>query len=103
MAKSKTKTMTMTKTVALHPYVIGRQYVIRTVTMHLIGRLTWVGEHELVLEDASWLAWSKRWSAMLVTGDIEEVEPFPPGEVIVGRGAIVDCAEWKPPLPREAI
>ena len=84
------------------PYVIGRRYIIRTVTMTLTGRLTAVTAMELVLEDAAWVADTGRWSAALSTGVLEEVEPFPSGHsVIVGRGALVDATEWQHPLPRE--
>lgn len=83
------------------PWNIGSNYIIRTVTMHLTGKLVSVHEHELVLEDAAWIACSKRWATTLTTGEFEEVEPFPSGPVIVGRGAIVDAAVWPHALPRK--
>ena len=39
-----------------HPYEIGKNYFIRTVTHHLVGRLIKVTSKELVLEEASWIA-----------------------------------------------
>ncbi len=85
-----------------HPYEIGGSYFIRTVTMHLTGRLVAVFGGELVLEDAAWVADSGRWHKALKDGTLSEVEPFPNGKVIVGRGAIVDVCSWHHDLPRAA-
>ena len=75
------------------PWVIGKIYLIRTVTMIQTGRLVAVGEHELVVEDAAWIADTGRFADALKTGKFAEVEPFPDGKVIIGRGAIVDAVE----------
>jgi hypothetical protein len=81
------------------PWVVGKCYFIRTVTMHTIGRLVSVGPHELVLEDAAWIADSGRWSEALANPSVlREVEPFL-DPVIVGRGAIVDATEWRHDVP----
>jgi hypothetical protein len=77
---------------------IGKPYFIRTVTMHLIGKLKLVTDKELVLSDASWIADSGRFHDALKTGELSEVEPFI-NEVIVGRGPIVDATEWLHLLP----
>lgn len=82
------------------PWVVGTQYFVRTVTYHLVGRLTHVFDRELVFEDASWVADSGRWHHALGTGRLSEVEPFL-GPVILGRGAVVDAAEWRHELPSE--
>jgi hypothetical protein len=82
------------------PWVVGCAYFIRTVTMHVIGRLVAVYEHELVLEDAAWVADSGRFANALKTGALSEVEPFI-SAVIVGRGSIIDATEWGHALPRE--
>ena len=73
---------------------IGKIYLIRTVTMINVGRLVDVTAQELVLEDAAWIADTGRFSDMMA-GDIQpnEIEPFPDGRVIVGRGALIDAAE----------
>jgi hypothetical protein len=76
-----------------HPYKIGGLYFIRTVTMSHAGRLVEVGDHELILEDASWIADTGRLTQALATGQFSEVEKFPVGRVIVGRGALVDACE----------
>lgn len=76
-----------------HPFKIGANYFIRTVTHHHTGRLVEVTPTELVLEDAAWIADSGRFSNALKNCSFDEVEPFPPGRVIVGRGALVDAVE----------
>lgn len=97
--------MTMKKTEnkakAAHGWKIGSAYLIRTVTMIQTGRLIAVSEHELVLEDAAWIADTGRFSDALRGGAFAEVEPFPDGEVIVGRGAIIDACALPFALPRE--
>ena len=70
---------------------IGTIYLIRTVTMIDTGRLVAVGEHELVLEDAAWIADTGRFADALKSLQFNEVEPFPDGRVIIGRGAVVDA------------
>lgn len=85
---------------SIHPYIIGASYLIRTVTMIQTGRLVEVTNQELVLEDAAWIADTGRFSISLVNGKFKEVEPFPEGRVIVGRGAVIDATEIKFDLPR---
>jgi hypothetical protein len=72
---------------------IGKNYLIRTVTMVDTGRLVAVGEHELVLEDAAWIADTGRFSQAVAKAEFGEVEPFPSGRVIIGRGSIVDAVQ----------
>lgn len=75
------------------PWVIGKNYLIRTVTMIQTGRLVAVTAQELVLEDAAWIADTGRFADALKSGKFNEVEPFPDGQVIVGRGAVVDAIQ----------
>lgn len=76
-----------------HPYEIGKNYHVRTVTMAIAGKLKAVYQNELVFENASWVADSGRFSEYLKdTSNIKENEPFP-NDVIIGRGAIIDCTE----------
>ena len=72
---------------------VGRSYLIRTVTMIDTGRLVAVTPQELVLEDAAWIADTGRFADALRTSDFREVEPFPDGRVIIGRGAVIDAVE----------
>ena len=89
------------KTADSSAWEVGKNYLIRTVTMIDTGRLVAVTEHELVLEDAAWIADTGRF-ADAVAGRIEfnEVEPFPQGRVVVGRGAVIDAVQINT-LPRE--
>lgn len=80
---------------------VGKNYVVRTVTMIDVGRLIEVTPQELVLEDAAWIADTGRWNVFLKDGVYSESEPFPNGRVIVGRGAIIDAVEWKHGLIRK--
>ena len=85
---------------AAHPYTLG-PVVLRTVTMHYVGRLIEVGPQELVLVDVCWLADSGRWSDFLSgSTSAVEIEPFPAGRVVVGRSAVIDCAVWSHAIPR---
>ncbi len=78
---------------------VGANYFIRTVTMIDTGKLVAVTEHELVLEDAAWIADTGRFSDSLLSNEFSEVEPFPSGRVIVGRAAVIDAIEINK-LPR---
>ena len=80
-------------------WTVGEKYIIRTVTMIQTGRLVYVDEHELVLEDAAWIADTGRWADALATGDLNEIEPFE-DDAIVGRAAICDATVWRHVLPR---
>jgi hypothetical protein len=73
-----------------HPYQLGKNYLIRTVTMIQAGRLVAVYDSELVLEDASWIADTGRFSKSLVSCDFKEVEMFN-YPVIVNRSSIIDA------------
>ena len=72
---------------------VGKCYLIRTVTMIDTGRLVDVTEHEIVLEEAAWIADTGRFSDALKSLQFNEVEPFPDGRVIVGRGAVIDAVQ----------
>ena len=80
-----------------HPYKIGEKYFIRTVTHHYTGKLIEVCKDELVLEDCAWIADDGRFSENLekaLEGKAEafaEIEPYPDGKVIIGRGAVLDA------------
>lgn len=72
---------------------LGANYLIRTATMIDAGKLVAVTEHELVLEDASWIADTGRFGKALETGTFNEVEMFPAGQVIIGRGSLIDAVQ----------
>ena len=77
------------------PYEIGQNYFIRTVTNYFTGTLLWVGNQELLLDNVSWIADTGRFSNALKEGKLNEVEPFPEGHVIIGRGSIIDATPWQ--------
>jgi len=79
---------------------LGQSVMIRTVTHYYTGRIIALTPHEVVLDEAAWIADTGRFSVAMATGVLDEVEPYPDG-VSVMRGAIVDCAPWNHPLPRE--
>jgi hypothetical protein len=75
-----------------HPWVIGENYFIRTVTMAQTGKLVAVHAQELVLVDAAWIADTGRFAQAVKDADFAEIEPFPDKvHVIVGRAAIIDA------------
>jgi hypothetical protein len=76
-----------------NPFEIGAVYLIRTVTMIDTGRVKRVTPTEIVLTEAAWIADTARFSDALKTLEFAEVEPFPDGEVIIGRGAVVDACK----------
>ena len=80
--------------------VVGKCYLIRTVTMMYTGRLIRITPTELLLEDAAWIADSGRYSNALKTGELSEVEPYPDRATVFCNG-LIDAAEWTHPLPRE--
>lgn len=75
------------------PWNIGAIYLIRTVTMIDTGILVAVTPTELVLEEAAWIADTGRFSDAIAKAEFNEVEPFPAGKLIIGRGSIVDAIE----------
>ena len=83
-----------------HPYNIGKNYLIRTVTMTIFGQLVAVHNQELVMKDAAWIADTGRFHDAMVDGSFDQIEPFPDGEMIIGRGSVVDAVELLLPLER---
>ena len=84
-----------------HPYRIGKNYLIRTVTMIYTGKLVDVYKNELVIEQAAWIPDTARWNECVSKCVFNEVEPYPEDrQVIIGRGSLLDCVEIST-LPRE--
>lgn len=86
-----------------HPFKIGENYLIRTVTMALVGKLEQVFDSEFVLSGASWVACIGRFSDAMKSGlepiSESEIEPFV-NDAIVGRGALIDMSVYNFPLPK---
>jgi hypothetical protein len=82
------------------PWTIGQSYLIRTVTHYYTGRVTDATTLDIVIEDAAWIPDTGRYAEALITGNLNEVEPYPDGPIILNRMAVVDAAIWTHPLPR---
>jgi hypothetical protein len=80
-----------------NPYTVGDTWFIRTVTMHLVGKLKAIGTQELVLEGGTvmWVADSGRFTDAIAKGNFTETEVYGDQDVVVGRGAIVDATRMK--------
>ena len=82
------------------PITVGKNVLIRTVTHYTTGKIVAVGEHEILLTNAAWIADTGRWSEALAKGTLAEVEAYPPELIVaLGRGSIVDVVEWTHELP----
>lgn len=81
---------------------LGKNYLIRTVTMIQLGTLIDITDKELVLSNACWVADTGRFNEALKNGKLNEVEMFQ-RNVIVGRGGLIDATEWIHELPKNSI
>jgi hypothetical protein len=85
-----------------HPFEIGKNYFIRTVTMSHVGKLEAVYDDILVLSSASWVADTGRFGNAMKSGleaiDSSEIEPFV-NNIFIGRGALIDMTIYNFPLP----
>ena len=81
---------------ASNPYFkVGKAYFIRTVTNYFTGRLVWIGDKELALQNVAWIADTGRFHEFLKGKVINEAEPYPDDAVvIIGRGSLIDASEW---------
>ena len=82
-----------------HPLTVGNAVFVRTVTGYYTGLLAEITNTDLLLTDAAWIADTGRWNNALVTGQLEDIEPYP-DPTSVSRGSVVDVTTWKHPLPR---
>ena len=83
-------------------FKLGKNYLVRTVTMIYTGKLKAITEKELVLTNCAWIPETERWADTCSKGTFKEVEPYPvKAEVIIGQGAILDAfvVDWE--LPSE--
>src|SRR4051812_48675675 len=79
-----------------HPFEIGENYVVRTVTMIYTGKLVAVYPNEFVLVDAAWIPETERYMDFVANGKVKECEPFPDGHlVVIGRGGLMDATVLK--------
>lgn len=81
------------------PFEIGKAYFIRTVTYHVLGQVKQISGDFLVLEKASWVADSGRFSLAIGKGELSEVEYI--DAAIINTNAIADACPWVHKLPTE--
>lgn len=76
------------------PFVVGKAYLIRTVTMTWIGKVVSDDGRYIALEEAAWVADTGRFHEAVAQGAsaLNEVEPV--GRAFVSHGAVVDAVEW---------
>lgn len=84
-----------------YDYEVGKNYFIRTVTHILVGKLRYKTEQELILNNCSWIADTGRYHDALKTGELNEIEPYPPESLVhVNRGSFIDAVIWDHELPK---
>jgi hypothetical protein len=82
-------------------YPVGKNVIVRTVTMIYTGLLQSVSDTDLVLVDCSWIPETERFMQFVADGKVKECEPYPDGlPVYINRGALLDMCELKKDLPR---
>lgn len=83
-------------------FEVGKNYLIRTVTMIYTGEFVRIDGDNIIVKNAAWIAETERWADSVETGKFKEVEPYPDNsEVAINRQACLDCVQvsWK--LPRD--
>lgn len=94
----------------MNPFQVGESYLICTVTLYYIGRVTEAGLGWIRLEDASWVHWTGRLSVLLndknfrsprLAGRRPRTEFC--GQVILATSAIVSAYPWQGKLLGENV
>lgn len=92
------------------PFEVGKCYLICSVTLYYVGRVTAADLGWVTLEDASWVHWTGRLSVLLsrqsfTHHDLSARKPRvePCGKVILSLGGIIAAYPWTGDLPKEAI
>ncbi len=79
--------------------LIGRKFLFRTVTYHMVGRVKKRIGKFLLLEQSSWVADTGRFMQAIKNGTLDEVEPV--GVSYINTDSFVDFFPWKHSLPTE--
>ena len=79
--------------------LVGNKFFFRTVTYHLIGKVTKKIGNILELKDASWVADSGRFMNAIKEGKLNEVEPV--GTAYLNLETVTDFFPWVHNLPTE--
>lgn len=84
-----------------HGYPVGKNVIVRTISMIYTGKLDSVTDSDLVLHDCSWIPETERYMQFVADGAVKECEPYPDNlPVYVNRGALLDMCELRKDLPR---
>jgi hypothetical protein len=73
---------------------IGKNYLIRTVTMIYAGKIAGIKGNEVLLTNCSWIAHTGRFHDNLKSCEFEEVEPYV-NEVLLYKTAFLDATPIK--------
>jgi hypothetical protein len=85
----------------LSPLRVGNNVIIRMVTMIQTGHIEALTDLEVVLSDAAWVADTGRFHNALVSGSLNEVEPFP-APCVSGSRRNRRCDRLEPRTPEES-
>ena len=84
----------------IHP-LLGKNVIVRTITMIYTGKLVEVTPQDLILVDCSWIPETDRYMQFVAEGKVKECEPYPDGlPVYIGQGTVLDKCELRKELPR---
>jgi hypothetical protein len=84
-----------------YPFPLGRNVIVRTVTMIYTGKLVAVYHDCFELVNCSWIPETERYMQFVAEGKVKECEPYPDGlSVFINRGALLDMCELRKDLPR---
>ena len=81
--------------------MVGHSFFFRTVTYHMVGKITKRIGKFFQLEQASWIADSGRFMDFIKSGEAKEVEPV--GTCFVNLEAVTDMFPFKHKLPTEQV
>jgi hypothetical protein len=82
------------------PFEVGKAYLFFGVTRYMIGRVRKVFGDLVVIDEASWIPDTGRFSTAVSEFKLAEVERAPDG-VVVNVSAITDAVPWSGKLPTE--
>ena len=82
-------------------YPVGKNVIVRTVTMIYTGKLVSVTDSDFILNECSWIPETGRYMDFVENGTVNECEPYP-GDlyVYINRGSLLDMCELRKTLPR---
>ena len=95
--------MATKKKAAAGIFAVGRKYLFRTVTYHMVGEIAGREGDFLILKNASWVADSGRFGEAAAKGTLVEVEHLGGLTVLINAQSLTDAVEWKHPLPEKSI